>query len=113
VLCLDKIGGLEPFREPLVDGPNQRTGPRHSSPVLPQAAQAHGDAQFQRLAGLGSRDLKRTLKPFLRGIGGHSPEEMEFCRPPHVAVLRGSRQRRVDDGARLVWLPGGYERFRQ
>ena len=62
---------------------------------------------------LGSRDLKRTLKPFLRGIGAHSPEAMEFCQPPNVAVLRGSRQRRVDDGTRPVWLPGAYERFRQ
>src|SRR5262249_7776330 len=52
-----KIGGVKALGEPALDGGQQRTGFGALALLLPEARQAHGGAQLQRLRLLAAGDV--------------------------------------------------------
>src|SRR5262245_22547920 len=64
-LGLPEVGGVKAFAEPAIDWCQQLAGFLALAPLLPQAAQAHGSPQFQRLGVLTTGNDKGLVKTSL------------------------------------------------
>ena len=94
-LGLLQVGGVKALREPAIDRRQQRVGLGALALLLPQATQAHGGPELQRLRLLAAGDVQSALQPGfrLRWLRARLPQEQDaleatdFCFPAAVLML--------------------------